>query len=760
MPTRIIQPSFAGGELAPGLYGRVDLGKYQVGVRLCRNAFVRLHGGLSNRPGMRFIGEVAHSTVRHRLITFQFNTEQAYALVFGNQNMRVVRNGGLVTETARAITGATRTNPVVLTVPGHNFGGSDEIFVSGVGGMTELNGRSFLVTNPTADTFTLRTKDQVGLDGTGYAAFTSGGTAARIYQITTPYAEAQLPALNFVQSADVMYLVHPNHAPRKLSRTDHNAWTLTTVTFAPGIAAPGAPTVSALGPAGSGTTYSYVVTAVAAETGEESLPSGVGSVINDLTGANARNGIDWIGVAGAEKYNVYRLDNGLYAWIGDTETSEFIDQNIGPVRSDTPPKTRNPFSGSGNYPSCATFYEQRLVFGNSTNNPQTIWMSNSANFENFNVSNPAKDDDAVTVTIYAREVNAIRHLVPLDNLITLTSGAEWRLAGASDTGFITPSSIERRPQSYWGAAPVPPLVVGNTLLFVQDKGSKIRDLSYSFESDGYAGSNLSVLAEHLFEGHTVQEWAFAKVPYSLAWCVRDDGKLLTLTYMREHEVWGWAQHETDGVVESVCAVSEGDEDAVYLIVRRTVGGRDVRYIERLHSRVFTDVQDAFFVDSGLSYAGPATQTLGGLWHLEGREVVALADGNVFRGLTVANGAVTLNIPVGKAHVGLAYTTDIQTLPVDLGSREGSVQGRKKRVGKVTLRVEQSRGIFLGPSSDRLIEWKQRDTESWGEAIQPFTGDVDIPILPQWNAEGDLWIRQSDPLPLTLLAALPEISVGG
>ncbi len=759
MPTRIIQPSFAGGELAPALYGRVELGKYQVGVRLCRNAFVRLHGGLSNRPGLQFIGEVADSAKRHRLITFQFNTEQAYALVFGDQTLRVVRNGGLVTETAQTLTGATQANPVVLTVTGHGYGDNEEVFVSGVGGMTELNGRTFIVSVQSPDTIALKTKDGSNLDGTGYTAFTSGGTVAKIYQIATPYTEAQIPALGFVQSNDVMYLVHPSHAPRKLSRTDHNAWTLTTVTFAPTIAAPTGLNVSAT--VGSGSTpYSYRVTAVAEETGEESLPSTADSVTNNLNTSPNRNTMSWNAVSGAEKYVVYREDNGIYAFIGDTEQVAFVDQNIEPDRSSTPPKARNPFDGAGDYPATATFYEQRLVFGNSTNNPQTIWMSNSANFENFNVSNPAKDDDAVTVTIYAREVNAIRHMVPLDNLIVLTSGAEWRLTGTSDTGFITPSSIERRPQSYWGSATVPPLVVGNTLLFVQDKGSKVRDLAYSFESDGYAGSNLSVLAEHLFEGHAIEEWAFAKVPYSLVWCVREDGKLLTLTYMREHEVWGWAQHETDGTVESVCAVSEGDEDAVYVIVKRTVDGRDVRYIERLRSRTFTAIEDAFFVDSGLSYSGPATTTLGGLWHLEGREVVALADGNVFRGLTVANGAITLNVAVSKAHVGLAYVTDIRTLPVDLGSREGTVQGRNKRVGKVTLRVEQSRGIFLGPSPERLTEWKQRATEGWGEAIQPFTGDVDVPILPQWTTEGDLWIRQSDPLPLTLLAAMPEVSVGG
>ena len=755
---RVIQPSFAGGELAPSLYGRVDLGKYQVGLRRARNVFIRPHGGVSNRAGLAFVGETQDPSVVARLIGFQFSPTQTYTLEFGNQLLRFIRDGAYIVETGVNISGATQANPVVVTATAHGYANGDHVFISAVNGMTELNGRTFQVASVTTNTFALQTIGSVNVDGTGYTAYTSGGEAKRLYTIATPYTAADLFQIRYVQSADVMYLVHPSYVVRKLSRTADDNWTLGTVSFAPSIGIP--QNVQATTSVGTGSiTYRYHVTAIDAETGEESLPSGVASVDNDLSTSGNRNRITWTTLAGAGRYNVYRDNLNVLGFIGDTVNNEFFDENFAPDVSDTAPESRNPFAGADSYPSAVTFYEQRLAFANTNDNPQTVWLSNSANFENFNVSSPPRDDDAVTVSIYARQVNAIRHLVPLDDLMAFTESVEWRISGASDPGFITPSSIERRPQSYWGCADVPPLVIGNTILFVQEKGSKVRDFGYSFESDGYQGNDLSILAAHLFEGHTIVDWAYAKVPHSVVWAVREDGMLLSFTYQREHQVWAWATHKTDGTFESVTAISEGDEDVLYAVVKRTLEGRTARTVERMRSRFFTAIEDAFFVDSGLSYDGSATQTLGGLWHLEGRTVVALANGNVVRDLTVTNGQVTFDFDVTTAHVGLPYVSDVQTLPIDLGSREGTVQGRKKRLSRVVLRVEQTRGLFVGPDEALLTEHKQRDTEALGDPIQPVTGDIEIPILPQWDTEGDLWIRQSDPLPMTLLAAMPEVTVG-
>ncbi len=193
-------------------------------------------------------------------------------------------------------------------------------------------------------------------------------------------------------------------------------------------------------------------------------------------------------------------------------------------------------------------------------------MSQTGNYHNFNISEPLRDDDAVTFTIAASQVNEVRHLVPLSDMIILTSGGEWLLT--ANDGVITPSSIQVKPQGYRGSSDAPPIVVGNTIIHIQSKGAIIRDLAFALESDSYTGNDLTVLASHLFAGKTVKEWAYSQAPHSIVWVVLSDGTLAALTYMREHEVWGWSRHDTDGTFESVCTIAEGDEDATYFVVKR------------------------------------------------------------------------------------------------------------------------------------------------------------------------------------------------
>ncbi|WP_119169047.1 phage nozzle protein [Algihabitans albus] len=758
---KALQPSFAGGEIAPDLLARVDTAKWQVGVAQARNVFVRPYGGLSTRPGLRFVAEVKDSAATTRLIPFQFNTEQTYALEFGGGYIRFHRDTGQIVEGNQAIGGATQANPVVISANGHGYINDDEIFISGVLGMTELNGRNFRVANATANSFSLRSIGGATIDGTGYGAYGSGGSTARVYQIATPYSDVF--DIGYVQSNDVMYLCHPSHAPRKLSRTGDTAWTLETIDFLPTIAAPtGVTTQRINGSTGSDGVrdHTYVVSAVNGDTGEESLPSASATTANDLSLANSRNRIDWSAVPGADRYIVYKDENGVFGYIGEAIGLRFDDDNIDPDTSDTPQRARNPFDAAGKYPSITMIHQERLGFGQSNDRPQTVWFSSSANFENFNVSEPTKDDDAIEITLAARQVNEIRAMVSLEDLIIFTSGAEWRLNAPND-GVLTPSNRAARAQTYHGASKVPPVVIGNTVLFVQDKGSVVRDLAYSFESDGYRGNDLTIFAPHLFRNRMIVDWCYAQAPYKLVQAVRDDGALLTLAYLLEHQVWGWSRYETAGRFKSVCSISEGNADAVYCIVEREVEGRTVQYVERFDDRSFETVEEAFCVDAGLTYRGPATARLGNLWHLEGETVTVLADGNVVKALTVRNGEIVLPNPANLVHVGLAYSCDIQTLPLDLGNlgETGTVMGRQKRIGALTLRVQEARGIFAGPSFARLDEWKQRSTEAYGEAIRLFTGDVSMDIPPEWNDQGIVCIRQADPLPLTLLSLAPEVDIG-
>lgn len=208
------------------------------------------------------------------------------------------------------------------------------------------------------------------------------------------------------------------------------------------------------------------------------------------------------------------------------------------------------------------------------------------------------------------------------------------------------SSIKIDNQGYRGAARVQPIVVGNTVLFAQERGGVVRDFSYVYTEDSFVGKDLTILARHLFENRRIKAWAYAQAPYSIAWVVLDNGALVSLTYLKEHDVWAWTRHESgldnDAVFEDVTVIAEGNEDVPYFLVKRTIGGQSRRYIERLHSRVFQSVNDAFFVDCGLAYSGAPATAIGGLAHLEGQKVVALADGNVVRNLTVTGGAVKEN----------------------------------------------------------------------------------------------------------------------
>jgi hypothetical protein len=586
------------------------------------------------------------------------------------------------------------------------------------------------------------------------------------YEIATPYTTADLPTLKYVQSADVMTIAHPSYAPRNLSRTAHTAWTLATITLAPALAAPAGPVATPTNGSGAVPTHtdSYKVTAVASETLEESLPSVAATCLNfPLSPATGTyNTVTWSAVTGATKYNIYKESNGsgIHGYIGSATALTFTDTNLAPDDSDTPPGARDPFTGT-NYPGVVTYHQQRRVFGGSTSAPQTVWMSQSGNYSNFNVSSPSRDDDAVTFTLASPQVNEIRHFVALADLLVLTSGGEFKVTGGGSGGgdAITPSAVVVRPQGYRGCSHVPPLIIGETALFVQAKGAIVRDIGYSLDTDGYTGNDLSVLSNHLFEGLTLDEWAYAQAPHSIVWAVRSDGVMLSLTYMREHQVWAWCQHDTAGLYESVCTVSEGTEDAVYVAVKRTINGVVRRYVERLQSRIVNDVRDSFFVDSGLTYDGAAATVISGLDHLESETVTILADGSVSASQIVSAGTVTLPAAASVVHVGLAYSSEIKTLDFDLAQARAPANA-KRRVTEVVVKVERSRGLWVGPNADNVIEVKQRDVEPYGDPIELVTADIKIAIPPSWGRSGSIVLQQIDPLPLTVLAVLPEVEIGG
>jgi hypothetical protein len=423
-----------------------------------------------------------------------------------------------------------------------------------------------------------------------------------------------------------------------------------------------------------------------------------------------------------------------------------------------PPEYTDPFNSAGNYPSTCAYFEQRRVFASTNNKPQHLWMTRSGTESNMGGSLPVRDDDSIALRIASREVNKIRHIIPLSDLLLLTSGGEWRVQ-AANSDVITPLTITIRPSAYVGASAVQPVTAANTVLYVQDLGGRIRELAYKWESSGYNSVDVSILAPHLFDGYTITGLAYTRAPLQVLWAVRSDGALLGMTYVPEHKIIAWHQHTTDGYFESLCVVAEDAQDALYAVVRRTVSGRTVRYIERMHVREFATLADAFHVDAGDTYSGSAATTITGLHHLEGKTVKVLADGAVHPDVTVSGGSITLEQAASTVQVGLGYTADLQTLPLSFEAQAAG-QGLKKNINRCYLRVYRSSGIAVGPDFDALTEYTQRTTEEYGAPPYLQTDEIPVLVKPTWGADAQLCLRQENPLPLTVVSLSLEVAVGG
>ena len=654
--------SFTAGEISPRLEGRIGIEKYREGLAEMVNMVVMPQGGVTRRPGTEFLGEVADSAVKSRLIPFQFKTSDTYILEFGDQTMRVYREGLQVLDgSPKTITAITQASPGVVTSAAHGLSNGDEVFVTGVVGMTELNGRNYIVANVTTDTFTLEDLFGNDIDTTGFGAYVSGGTAEKIYEIASPYAEADLFQLNYVQSADTMFIVHPSYDIRTLTRTGNAAWTFATATI-----------------------------------------------------------------------------------------------------SGTPSPA---LSGANNRPSVVTFFEQRLVFANTNNNPQTLFFSKNGDYLNFAVG--TADDDALIYTIASNDVNAIRYMSSTRVLTVGTTGGEYVVTATSD-GPVTPTTTVIRKYSNYGTAPTQPVQVADVTLFLQRGGRKVREFRYigDVNASAYQAPDMTILAEHITQGGIVQ-FAYQQEPDSVIWCVRTDGTLLGMTYRREEEVVAWHKHVIGGefnggnaVVESIATLpTDTGEDELYMIVKRTIGGVTKRYIELMKPFDFqADTRNAFFVDSGLSYSGAATSNLSGLHHLEGQEVQILVNGAVHPDKEIIDGAVDLNFPAETAAIGYTYTSSLQTMRLESGSSDGTSQGKPKRVHGITMRILETVGIEVGSNEDNADRIPFRDSSMlMDQAVPLFTGDKEIEFPGGYDVDDRIFVRQDQPLPMTVLALFPRMN---
>jgi len=754
-----------------------------------------------------------------------------------------------------------------MSAPGSAFVAGDLVFSSNTIGMPQADGRYFIVSNVAGPSFDLRNPaDPVGavpINSTNWGTYLGGGIVQRVFTIPTPYASSELALLKFSQRTSQMNLTHPNHPPYVLTLISATNWTLAPAVFGSTAIAPFTVNVTA---SGSGPAfYKYTVTSVD-QNGQESQAGAIGHADNviDLRTTSGSFQISWSPIGGVSAFNVYGATPSLlgsvpdatqFGFIGTTTSNIFIDSNIAPDFTTTPPIHDNPFATFN--PGVSAYFQQRLVYGNGGGDEvDHFWMSKPGAYYNFDISNPSQSDDAVDGKLVSLEVNEIKSMIPMPTgLIVLTTKGAWQISGgaggvATQGGPITPTTLIATAQAYIGANDVPPILINYDILFVQQKGSIIRDLAYNIYSNIYTGTDISILSNHLFYGHQILEWAYAEEPFKIVWCIREDGTLLSLTILKEQDMFGWSRHDTFGDFKSVATVTEGTVDATYFVVDRPnpLGPNypPVKQIERLAEREFPfGAEDTWAVDAGVktpantpnatitmtapdatgfvgvtanaavfssgmigwilragggilkvvSFGGttvvgakiiqPITELIPndpqkrpdiqppgkwsidqpfmhvfGLDHLEGQKVSVLADGGVVNGLTVVDGSITLPAPVTKVVVGLGFQAQLQTMPLDLGQETNTVQGKRKKIGALTVRVQNSRGVKAGRTFDHLVPIKEMNrVTAMGTASMLITGDERVIIDPLWDVPGQICLQVDDPLPVTVLGVIPEVIIG-
>nr|BAR37490.1 putative tail tubular protein B [uncultured Mediterranean phage uvMED] len=762
--------NFTGGELSPRLDGRNDLAKYASGCSTLENLVIYPHGSAARRPGTNFVAAVKDSTKKTRLIPFEFSTTQTYMLEFGDQYIRFYKDNGQIL---------------------------------------------------------------------------SGGSA---YEISTPYLEAELFDLKFAQSADVMYICHPNHEVEKLSRTGHTSWSLTDVDFTKG-------------PFLDPNTTATTLTPSNAATGSRTITASA------VTGINSGSGFLATDVGRQIHFN---SGYGVITAVGSTTS---ITVNVTTAFANANAITNwflGAFSDTTGHPSCVTFFEQRLVFAATLNNPQTVYFSKSGDYENMdaNLGGTIADDDAIIYTIASNQVNAIRFMTTTRTLIIGTAGGEFAVSGGGTDNAITPTNILIKKQSNHGAANVDAVAVGNATLFLQRARRKIRELAFNFDVDGYVAPDMTILAEHITEGGLTQV-AYQQEPNQIIYATREDGELIGLTYQREQQVVAWHRHifggrfgvatitvsdyaniangtkltltKSDGttvdftsttgtagtnefktetnnnttatnlktainahanftatvssavvtitetaheatgyltiksfdsttltatsegkaMVDSVAVIPTDDKEyQTYVIVKRTINGATKRYVEYLNELDFdkTDNTSFNFLDSALSYSGSAATTISGLAHLEGQVVAILADGATHPNKTVSSGAINLDRSAKNVKVGLSFTSLLQTMRLDAGSQDGTSQGKTKRIYDITVRMFETIGVEVGPDLNNMERIPFRSSaDLMDEGIPPFTGDKEVEFRGNYETDGFIFVRQTQPLPFTILSLYPRLT---
>jgi hypothetical protein len=738
--------SFSAGELSPALDGRIDQERYNFGCRKLENAVLEPEGGASRRRGLQFIASTKTHARKSRVEDFRFSTTTTFTLEIGHQYIRFYSNGAQV---------ESGGSPYEIASP---YDESDLFELQ----FAQINDVTY-ITHPDYETRKLSRVTDTNWT-LAVVAFDEPPFLDENLTATTIAASGTTGSVTLTASAALFQAGHVG-SHWKLAHMRNGA----SVEIA--LTANGSS--SSLPTRGQWNVRTYGTWTADLKL-EKSTDGGTSwSVVRSFSGKSDRN-VDQQGTQDDEEA-LYRLTVANYSASTGTpravfENVEALVYGIAKVTAftDTTHVTatvtksiqstaatdmwsEGAWSAVRGYPRACTLHEQRLVLGGTSYKAQTVWGSVVDDYENFTPG--TLDTDSFAYTIGAKERNAIMWLSSHTDLLIGTAGGEWKMGSGDDINPISPTNVVAKRQSNYGSNLIGALLVGDVTLFVQRQGKRIREMRLGDNGVNYVASDLTILAKHLTKTGIVQI-AYQQQGTPVVWAVTGAGELIGLTFERETGVIGWHRHTTDGLFESVTTIYGSDEDEVWCVVKRTIGGQTKRYVERIHPIVWTDKEDAFYVDSGLSFDGSPSDTFSGLGHLEGKTVAVLADGAVIPDQVVTSGAITL--PDGKTasvvHVGLPYRTVISPMRLDVDNVVGVSQGQTKRISQVVARLKDTLGLKFGDSLTNLYSLSFRDTAMEMDDSPPlFTGEKVLEFDGDFDRDVTVYIVQDQPLPLTLLA---------
>ena len=731
MVERYAITNFSNGEASPRVRNRVTETRYLSTCRTMQNFIGLAQGPAEFCAGTEYIASVKDSTKRVWLVPFRHSREQSYVLEFGDQYLRFYVNHGQLL---------------------------------------------------------------------------SGGSP---YEIATPYTLADLTsddgtlALRFYQSGDVLFIVHPLYWPRELSRLGATNWTLTKFEPDDGpFADLNTTTTTVYASATTGSVTLTASTGIFASTDVDSLF--YLESVNPGTVTPWRNGVAV--TAGNQRrvdLRVYEATNSATTGTTTPTHTENIatDGSVGwrylhagagwvritayssatSVTATVLGRLPDEVVGSGNattlwspgawsdtrgFPSQVAFFRERLAFGQGLK----VQFSESGTFRSFRFKTAG---EITAANGFTRELNLdsasrLHWFVAARELRIGTDGGELAIQELANNEPFGPENATAVPATRYGSRDMAALAVNDVAFFAQASGRKVREYFYDFSRDQFRGPDMTFLAEHVTKGGII-DMAYAPEPVPTLYCVRADGTLLQMVYERENDVVGWSRRITggDGIIEAVAAISspDGDQDDLWLVVRRTVNGSTVRYVERLHHPLQEgdSLEDAWYLDCAVQYSGSATASISGLDHLEGETVQVLADGAIHPDVTIASGAITLEYAASKVLVGLGYTGVLEPQAPEADTRMGSAIGERQRVGKLVVSLLNSGGgqnTKMGVGSDLYTIIFRRTVDDLESPPPLFTGTAEVNAAKGWHDGEPYRIEQGAPLPMTVLAIVGRQRVGG